>query len=348
MAQAQEIKYNFSADGYIGTASPNAGFGPTRTGRNFDYQNDRFRLAALRGSLSVKDKSGFGLFLTAMVGDNADVLIQSDTSRGWFTKYLEEAYVSYDFKNGKTTADFGKFNSFIGYETVDTAQNPLYSQGLLNTVGQPANHTGLRINHELNDRVGVGLYALAGWNTTERSTQGVTLGGQVRMKLSEKTSAAVNVLTGREGSWHKQNNGGNWGGIGFAQRGVSEVTLADVIVKHRLNDKTEVGLNADYLTSKLAPNNGTMYGVALYGTYDLKPDLQLAARFETGSDPSGLRFGVPGTVQTLTIGANYKMDDRSTLRVELRHDRSNNRIFRSNNGLIKDQTTLNLGVNIKF
>ena len=76
------------------------------------------------------------------------------------------------------TIDFGKFDTIYGAEVAESQDNINYTRGVLYWLGQPAFHTGLRVNAELGPNLTLRALAVNGWNNTVDNNSGKTFGLQ--------------------------------------------------------------------------------------------------------------------------------------------------------------------------
>lgn len=337
------------AEGYYGSSSPDQGKGLTRFGRMFDGRNEQFRLSAAQLNFLYTDPKGrFSALISPFIGDNADTLYLTEPKSSNLVKHLAQAYVTWNIdKNGKTL-DFGKFYSWIGYEKAESMDNDVYSRGLLATLGQPVYHYGVRFNMPFNERWGLTLAATEGWNQTESEASGMSFGGQLRYKASDRTNVALNVITGEEGDTNR-NNGGTHGGIGLGNNGLIQTDLVDLVLTHQLNSRTKLGFNFTNVNLEVDSFDTTWTGWALHVAHQWNDKLSFGARIESFSDEDGLRLGTSDTsANSFTICANYKLNTLFTLRGEYRKDFAKDEIFTTTNGFSKNQGTFNISLGVRF
>ncbi len=350
LAHAEDAKpevwiYKGAFEAYYGSSNPSTGAGTTRGVRQFDLSNDQLRIADFQLSVGYRASlPGFGFSLTAFAGDNSDILWLSETSSNGIDRRISEGYVTWKDPTQTLQVDFGKFYSFIGYESAESWNSDLYSRGLLYTITQPVYHAGLRISKQVNAKTGVSVYATNGWNQIERRTAGLSYGLQVRHNFSDKIAVTASGLFGYEGS-NVANHGGSFGGVGYPTAGAVNTSLGDLIVTYDPNAKWHYALNGTYGTA----NGSRWEGVSFIAKYKLCDTLSFAIRGESVNDEGGLRLGIPASVSGLTLGVDYTLDAHSLIRLELRKDQSNGPIFRRADGSnANDQSTINLAYTLKF
>ncbi len=335
-------------DGYWGVQSPNPGKGLTRVGRQFDVRNEQFRLSSAQLNFLYTDPAGrFTATISPWIGDNARLLYVAEPSNSHFAKHLAQAYVTWNLSTSGATVDIGKFYSWIGYESPESWQNDLYSRGLLYTLAQPVYHTGARLTLPLNSQWGVSAFVTQGWNQSDSTGAGLTLGAQLRYTPNSKTYISFGVVSGNEGDTDP-NRAGGFGGIGFPTAGRARTNLADVILTYQASPRLKLALNADFAQASGAGKDGNWSGYALSGRYEATGKLSYGSRIESVSDDDGLRLGQSATVNSLTLGADYALNSLFTDRLEYRKDWSDRALFNSSSGSTKTQGTFNLALGVRF
>jgi len=315
--------------------------------RQFDVKNNQFGFAALELDVTRKatDKNPFGITANLLFGKNADIINFNEPGGPQSAKEIQQLFVTYALPKYNSTVDFGKFSSWIGYESVDSSANDNYSRSFLYTLGQPIYHAGLRLNTTCTKTVSANLYLVNGWNELEDSNGGKSYGATVAFTPSEATSVTANYYGGQEGS-------ANGSGIGFTSAGARGVNTGDLIVTHQLNKNIKLALNADYTDAKGFDGTagGHWSGIAAYVKVGLTDKLSGALRAETFNDTDGLRgTGNSARYNSLTGNLDYALTKDSLFRLELRYDKSNIKAFNSDNGGTSDnRTTLSFSHVLKF
>lgn len=120
---------------------------------------------------------------------------------------VKQAYASWRPGGDGTqvTIDFGKFDTIYGAEVADSQDNINYTRGVLYWLGQPAFHTGLRVNAELTPNLTLRGLAVNGWNNSVDNNTGKTFGVQVtahvpRTEGHDWIGASLGYLGGPEQS----------------------------------------------------------------------------------------------------------------------------------------------------
>jgi hypothetical protein len=318
-------------------------FGKPATGgsvglRQFDVNHNSFSLAALGFTAQRKpsEDSPFGFTFSGIFGRNAEI-IHSLEENPESVRNILQAYVTYAVPGSPVVVDFGKFLTWIGYEGVAAGDNDNYSRSFLFYGAQPMYHTGLRAMTSFG-AINVAAFLVNGWNEVEDSTGAKSYGASVSSTLG-KTTVAANYYGGVERA-------------GFGASGNTAVHLGDLVVVHPLTETMKLGLNADYGSAdgtEAGDPSGKFYGIAGYFKLQLSDTLSGALRYETVSDKDGIRFGTDGRFTSLTGTLDFSLAPQSSLRLELRHDKSNRDVFAKENGALTDtRTTLTVAHILKF
>lgn len=335
-------------DGYWGSQSSNHVKGSTRIGRQFDLRNEQFRLCAAQLNFLYTDPAGrFSATISPWIGDNARLLYLAEPGSSHFAKHLAQAYLTWNLNKLGASVDIGKFYSWIGYESPESWKNDLYSRGLLYTLAQPVYHTGARLTLPLNSQCGVSAFFTQGWNQSDSTGSGLTLGAQLRYTPNRKTYISIGVISGKEGDTD-QNRAGGFGGIGFPTAGRAQTDLADVILTYQANPRLKLALNADFAKASGGGKVGNWSGYALSAKYQATSKLSYGARIESVSDEDGLRLVQSANVNALTLGADYALNSLFMARLEYRIDWSNAALFNSSAGSSRSQGTFNLSLGVRF
>ncbi len=330
-------------DVYYQHSFNNPGVGQSLAFRQLDTKHASFTLSALQLNVQKKTsaESPFGFLVQVSAGRATDILHGAEPGGVDTYKLLQQAYVTYASPDG-TTVDVGKFLSWVGYEGVQPVLNDLYSISFLFFFAQPSYHFGVRASRPLGPAT-ASVFLVNGWNEVEDSNANKSYGASFSLPIGGKTTATLNYYGGVEGS------GGVNGFYGVAGGGKSGVNLADLIVVHQLPPKVKLALNADYADVKRdwGPS-GKFRGVLGTVRAQLTDKFAAAVRYETVSDPNGLRSAVDGRFNSLTGGVEYFIRPESVLRLELRSDNSNQNVFEAENGPKKTRTTITLAHILRF
>lgn len=312
--------------------------------RQFDTSHNTGTLAMFQLNITKKSTEANPVGFTVNLGTGKNVNIIDPVGgpdKGTY-KNLLQAYVTYAVPKTPYTVDFGKFYTWIGYEVIPSADCDNYSRSFLYTLAQPLYHAGVRISGQLSPPLSGSLYLVNGWNEVDDSNASKTLGASFTYNLGTKTAFTVNYLGGNEGSS---------GPSGFGGTGVSNVQLGDIVVTHQLTEKVKLAMNADYMDvkpSSAGAPSGKFTGIAGYISAKLTKELTGVARYETVSDPDGVRGTNNARLSSLTGTLSYAMGANSTWRLEARYDKSNRSSFADRNGTKDSRTTLTFSHVLKF
>jgi len=327
-------------------------FGKPPTGnslsyRQFDTFNNGFQLATAQFNAVRKPtaENPLGFTFNFAAGRNADVLAAGEPSGpDSAIKYVQQAYVSYARENAGFTVDLGKFLTWVGYEGIISADNDNYSRSFLFYAAQPVYHVGLRGSTSAGP-ASISAFLVNGWNEAEDSNGGKSYGLSVGLPIG-KGSVTANYYGGKEGS-SKLN--GFFAATGPAQ---TSVHLGDLVVVYPVTERLKLALNADYATASEIDSSGVdgkFYGVALYAKYQFDSKFSGALRYETVSDPDGLRTGADSLLNSLTGTLDFAFAENALLRFEVRHDTANRSLFKGENGGFEDKrTTFTIATSFKF
>jgi hypothetical protein len=312
-------------------------FGTHLTGREFDMKAGVFELAnAELNMFYARKRLPFTFTLDLGLGRDVQVNNGLDGNNNHRNQIFQQAFISLPFSDG-STLDLGKFNTWIGPESVYIVDNPNYSLGTLYWYAQPNWHVGGRYSKPLGSSTSASFYVVNGWNETIDSNHHKTLGLSLSKTLSKKLSATLGYIGGKEGT----------NGIALPNPGESDVHMGDLIATYEVSDKHSLMLNADYASSKGA-NSGHWSGYSIYSNHHLSDTRDLNFRFSTVQDPQNLR-GPATSISSLTGTYNLKTSEKTTWRMEARYDFANSSIFESSGSATRDnRTSLTLAYVVRF
>lgn len=256
-ASPSPVQVSGYLDVYYAHNFARSGHGLTLNGRGLDVRNEELSLsfAELDFAQAVKP-GGFGFTAMFYGGRSPDLIHLAEPGGKDKYKLLRQLYVTYQ-TTGETplTIDFGKYDTWIGYEGIDNRYQDQYSRSFNWTYSETTYETGLRANKKLSDKLNGTLYLVQGWNEVEDSNDGKSWGIALSYAADPQTTYTLQNHSGQEGSDHA-NDIGSFGGIGFANPGTSQVDLIDFIVTRQLAPKTKAAFNVDLGNSSNAPNKG--------------------------------------------------------------------------------------------
>ncbi|MBS1722855.1 MAG: outer membrane beta-barrel protein [Armatimonadetes bacterium] len=187
---------------------------------------------------------------------------------------------------------------------------------------------------------GLALYLVQGWNEVEDSNSGKTVGASFSGKLSDSWNATLNVVYGDEGrQTPAPNNSASFGGIGFAKPGTMKTTMVNLNLSSS-KGKWLWALDGNWATA----DGNKWYGLAGYATTQLSPTGTLTLRLEGFRDADGVRTGMAQSFNSFTATYGSKLDEKTTLGLEFRHDMCSTPFFDGR----KNQDTLGAFVIVRF
>lgn len=309
--------------------------GVNLTGRQFDPRAGSFELGSAQLNLKWKKSDTFSLTADLALGRTPGISSAYDAANGNSNQIFQQLYASFGQSNGGTL-DFGKFNTWIGYESPYVVDNANYSLATLTNFAQPTWHVGVRYSKPFSDTSSFSLYLVNGWNETQDTNSSKTYGATYATAVGDDKNLTLNYIGGEEG----QN------GIGFPNAGTSTVHLFDAVATWKRSDSQTFALNADYGTSSGA-NSGTWSGYSLYLNNKLSDERDFNIRWSSLQDRAGIR-GHGGSISSLTGTYKIKTSEDTSLLFELRKDFSNTAFFQSDAGAKKERTTLTVAHAVRF
>ncbi len=293
-----------------------------------------------------------GFQLDLLTGQNATILrsLTFDRNRGsavfggenvsitrdWsgtsdFDLFVQEAYVSYNMRG--TTLKFGKFETLLGYELIDSYKNSNVTQGILFTWAIPLYHTGLLASGSFGDenlQWGWAAGVTNGFNNSTDSSDNKGLLGQLSMTAGPFFGSFSTYLGTLEEQVALTS-----GTVGALHGDDDPLTqIYDVVLQFKPTDPLKLWLNADYGNTDRnnAPiGSASWYGASTGASYDFTEKLFMAVRGEWFRDNNDSRFafgpvlfGAGRVDETTAISATatlgYRLTQNLMARLELRHD----------------------------
>jgi hypothetical protein len=335
--QKGDLKFKGWVDVYYQYDFNHSSLGTSLVGREFDNKAGTFELANAAINLNYSRKGlPFSVVLDLGLGRNVQINNGLDGANGNRNQIFQQFYVSIPLQGG-SSLDLGKFNTWIGSESVYTVDNPNYSLGTLFWYAQPNWHVGARLYKPLSSDSSATFYAVNGWNETEDTNASKTFGISYSKTMNSKLSTTVGYIGGKEGT----------NGIALPNAGQSDVHLIDFIASYAVSDRHSILFNADYASSSGA-NSGHWYGYTFYSNHKLSDSKKASLRFSTIQDPQNLR-GAAGSISSWTGTYDMQMSAASTLRLELRYDLASSSMFQNGvSGFSNNRTTLTIAHVLRF
>ncbi len=271
--------------------------------------------------------AGFQIDVT--YGDNGGILglyrFNTPGSAADNFSYLKKANVQYNWDN--VLFKFGKFETLMGSEVMESVNNRNVTQGLLFTYAIPLVHTGLMASGKIGGTespFGWAGLVTNGWNNATDTNDNKGLMGQLNYSEAA-VSTALTTYYGADGN------------TGFAGQPVKTPSTSPAIVldwtaTFTANDLLLFWANADWGMQKdvqfaSGPNLGTVqdatwYGLALGTQLTLDEKNSIAVRGEFLKDAQGYRIvtGNHTSAYSLTGTYAYKLTTNLLARAEFRYD----------------------------
>jgi hypothetical protein len=347
-AAAENPKGDFSISGYVdtyyfyNTNDPKSG---VSKGRIFDLPHNTFNLGLVQTMITYtygKSK----VVADLAYGPNADLgnftnFRSPNTGVGTSSALaIKQAYMSYSLTD-KLAFTIGQYGTHIGYELIDAPLNFNYSLSYLFGNG-PFYHTGAKLDFALNDKVGLMLGVVNGWDMLSDLNKGKSVTAPVHLSPVENLHVYANWIGGDE---HNGNSA-------FGVISGSYTSLYDLTATLQATEKFKIGLNAAYGVYSTGANavdetdpyseDATWKGASLYLNYAMSDRFGLGLRAERFEDPSGVRYFGSFEGNDITLTGDIKLaNGHFNVKPELRIDTAKNPYFEDADGsLKKSQVTM--------
>lgn len=325
-----ENSYTFNLTG--------AGRDATNELRLYDFDEGwTFNIAefSIKKDPSEKYPFGYGLVVTAGLDS------QKNHSLGVFRdlddafpfrntrKYdLQEMYVSGTIPIGSgLTLKGGKWVTLLGYEVIESPNNPNFSRSFLFTFAIPLTHTGAIASYTFTDWFSMQFGVINGWDNTTDNNGARSWTGQFAFVPLKDLTANLNWIVGPE--QNRDNDDRRWVvDLVFNYTGIKNLTLG-------LN--VDIGGEEDEASLAGAGtrqnNDARWWGWAAYAAYDWTEKLRTAIRLEYFKDADGVRTAAiaPGSkveLYDVTATVQYKIWKGLVGRLEYRHDNADEKVFK--------------------
>lgn len=281
---------------------------------------------------------------------------------------FQELYGEYIFPVGNgLKIQAGKMNTLIGYEVINSWENPNFSRTFMFGLGQAFTTTGIRLTYTFNPMVTASVGVVNGWDNVDDNNKGKTFEWLVALTPHERLGVNFYGSVGPE-----QSNGA--GGFAAGDASATRTVVGSIITFKATSQDTIVlepyyanEANANLVAGK-AGKNARWNGLGAYLIHDFDDQWSARIRGEIFEDAGGARTctgsvvgtnvgftGVPGgwntcagnpaggVAQTLwetTYTLQYKPIPSLITRAEFRYDKSNKNVFLNGNDPSNNQETL--------
>jgi hypothetical protein len=273
---------------------------------------------------------------------------------------FQEFYVQYVLPVGKgLDIKAGRINTLIGFEGLESPENPNYSRSWLFGLGQPFTTFGVRASYEFSKQVS---FSIGGINSitsaTSDSTNKLMVESALVLTPTDRFKATFYGLFGPRAGQTPKSDGNR--------------LLGGAVLSYRLTEKTALVLEAYYANQERASQlsrggNARWDGVAGYVIYDMTEQWGVRFRSEIFEDAGGfvscngkesfpkanVCFGatphrtsrdVAQTLWETTGTLQYRPIASLLTRLEYRYDKSDRNVFQQGNRATSYQPTLTLDV----
>lgn len=335
----KEVKVNgFASVGY--THNFNEPHSRAVNYRPFNGVSDSFGLElaqlVFHKDASAVESTGFKLDLNFGYTVPAAIHSTGYTPSGDFD--IRQAYATYVAPVGSgLKLDAGKFITEMGLEVIEGYEDwgANYSRSLLFYYTIPYTHTGVRGTYALNDKLTVIGMIANGWDNVTDNNGGKTVGAHLMYMPTPETMLNVKYCVGPE---QTDNNSD--------KRHIFNVNASTTL-------PNKVVLKADYVygTEKNVAGIGNANWTGLAGIlrYPVSEKVALNLRAEYLKDSDGARTGVTQKLYEMTVTPEYTVSANMLVRLEYRHDQSNQRVFdKKDPATSKSQDTVGLNAVYHF
>jgi hypothetical protein len=340
--QSVEVNGHIAASYAYNTNRPEVNAG-AQTLNQFNQNNNELSLDAIKLELGKKasEPGTAGFQLDLLFGRNASIFNQAagvfdpmstGDAAADTNVFVQEGYLSYNLNGVEFKA--GKFETPLGFEVIDTNDNPNITHGVLFTFAIPLFHTGLLAGGNLNEQLSWQLGVVNGFNNTRENGDNKGLIGRLAF-ASGPVSLQYNFYYGTLGEVRTATSTGNVLGDDNAL-----TLINDVIFQATPNDSFTTWVNFDYgKTNRRRESAGAFtdvgvdprfYGVSAGAKQKFGDNFYVALRGEYFKDRKSSRLGplfnaaapdfrdIDVTTATLTLG--YQITPSLLGRFELRRD----------------------------
>ena len=290
---------------------------------------------------------------------------------------FQELYAEYILPVGNgLKIQAGKINTLIGYEVINSWENPNFSRTFMFGLSQAFTTTGIRFSYTFNPMVTASLGLINGWDNVDDNNKGKSIEWLLAVTPHEKLGVS---FYGSYGPEQSNTVGGLVAGDASAKR-----LVAGSIITLKATDKDTIILEPYYGNESNANvvnagKNARWNGLGSYLIHDFDDQWSVRLRGEIFEDAGGARTctgavagqvgaftGVPGGWNTCAattgggglIGAGgiaqtlwgststiqFKPTPSLITRTEFRYDKSNKNVFLNGNDATNNQETLSFQV----
>ena len=287
---------------------------------------------------------------------------------------FQELYAEYILPVGNgLKIQAGKINTLIGYEVINSFENPNFSRSFMFGLGQAFTTTGVRMTYTFNPVVTASIGVINGWDNIDDNNKGKSFEWLLALTPHEKIGVSFYGSYGAE-----QSN--SQGAAAFTTQAdpTAKRTVAGSIITLKPTDKDTVVLEPYYgnegnASTVKSARNARWNGFAGYLIHDFNDQWSARFRGEIFEDAGGARTctggvnfaggantcasgssgvgvntagagGIPQTLWENTFTLQYKPFPSLITRTEFRYDKSDKNVFLYGSRPVNNQETLSFQV----
>jgi hypothetical protein len=336
--------------------------------RVFDWENGAVSVQNIDLQLQKAPEAGFGGLIDFSIGKDADTLhsygtvnkdkgpygadVAADGTKPAQT-YFDPTQLYGTYTKGAFSVLFGKYATHAGQEVIKSRDDSNFSRSILFGYAIPFTHTGARASYKASDTLTLMLGANEGWDTITDKNGGSTAEFDWEWSPSKAFSFFGTYLNGQERITSYPQTA-----YDASKKGTR--SLIDLIFTYNASDALQFVLNYDSGSQdkvdlsgigKSTSASATWSGAALYANYTVNDDWRVSARGESFSDADGYRTGVIESGKTkgptwteFTATVAYMAIKKTEIRVELRSDAADQKIFSDAKGEKAIDSMMSLGL----
>jgi hypothetical protein len=286
---------------------------------------------------------------------------------------FQEVFAQYIIPIGNgLDVKFGKINTLIGYEVIQSWENPNFSRSFMFGLGQAFTTTGVRFTYQFNTVVLASVGIINGWDNVDDNNKGKSAEWLLALTPNERLGVSF------YGSYGPEQPNRSFGGASFTPGAPgndpsAKRLVSGAIITAKVTDKSLVVLEPYYANESNASvltraHNARWNGIAGYVIHDINDQWGIRLRGEIFEDAGGARtcggtfdsaggtntcFGAtnttpaPPVAQTLwetTQTLQYRPVPSLITRIEFRYDKSNKNVFQYGSAPTNHQETLSFQV----
>ena len=264
----------------------------------------------------------------------------------------------------------GKINTLIGYEVINSFENPNFSRTFMFGLSQAFTTTGIRFTYTFNPMVTASIGLINGWDNVDDNNKGKSFEWLVALTPHERFGVS---FYGSYGAEQSNSQGGAPAATGIDP--TAKRTVVGSIITMKATDKDTIVLEPYYgnegnASTVSRSQNARWNGLGAYLIHDFDERWSLRLRGEIFEDAGGARtctgginfaggantcagspfggaVGAGGITQTLwesTSTLQYKPCPSLITRAEFRYDKSDKNVFLYGSRPVNNQETLSFQV----